>query len=183
MMNIMLSRLVMSSATLAMVLLAAACRNLDVNVRIPREMIQKQVEAQFPIERRDGLLFVRFANPGVDLDGERDRIVFRASMEVSALGLWNAPGMVSVDAGLSYEPPEGAFYARDAVIRELELGGLGSEALQQVRTLASTLLKSRLEKIPLYRLNPRDTKENLARLLLRSVRIEDRSVVVTLGLQ
>ena len=91
-------------------------------------------------------------------------------------------GTMAFDAGVDYNADKGEFYLVDSRIEELELDEVPGQYRTLVRELANHVLGRYLDQLAVYRLDPDDFEESLAKLVLKEVAVEGGRLVLHIGL-
>jgi hypothetical protein len=153
---------------------------------IPLAQIQAQLAARFPVEKAAGPWVVRFAEPVVTLDAERDRVGLGLSIGAAGLapgahglGFQSVAGKAAVTGHLAYDRTAGAFFLRDPSVEQLSFTGLSPELELPLRLAAEGAIRLVLHDRPLFVLDPkRSDREALARDHLLKVWVERDKLVV-----
>lgn len=156
-----------------------------VTVRLSEAQLQENVEKAFPIEKQDrsGLITTTLSDPEVILTDGSDRIGLAVQVAVNLLGREKAlAGSVTADGKVRYVPTDGAFYLDAPRIQSITLEGLSSGLKKQIESLAGPLMEAAVPTVPLYRLDPADTRQALAKTVLRSVEVREGRLIVRIGL-
>jgi hypothetical protein len=151
---------------------------------VPRSALQEQLEKRFPIEKTYLLVIhFLFSNPQIALEDRSDKVRFLVDVEAhfSAAGAPH-PGKALVSGTLTYDREHGEFFLLGAHLEHLTIVGVPDEKLTRVQEGADLALGGYLDRKPIYRLKPSDAKQDLARLVLKQVRVEDGDLVLTLAL-
>lgn len=178
--------------------------NPTLTIRIPQQRIQEEVDRRMPLSGRKLAISYQISDARAALDG--DRIGLSATVRATALRRAVAVAFDG-DGVLAYN--DGAFYLRDfnvakvdflrtveapqdrgTIARALEklgvedgdafLRGRKEAILERAKEAAADLVRSTLDRRPVY-VMPRDgIKANLARLALRDVKVEGTDIVATL---
>ena len=174
-------QLLLSCLCAALVL--SACSGIySMKIVFTRQELQEKVATEFPLEKRKSLVTVNFLNPRILLTQESDRIGISLDMEVSAPGLKSVTGHMEADGRLEYRPEGGEFALADGRIRTFELEQVPGKYSRIIEEVGAKLAKAYLSSVILYRLKQDDFKHSLAKLVLRSVAVENGEVVVEIGL-
>jgi len=182
-------------AALAAIALVSCKGGFTKTLTFTRGEIQDKVEDKFPIKRSAAIVTLVLTDPNIVLEDGSDRIGLKAVVkgELPASGLAELgkmigigdeghKGSIYVDGDVEYEPVEGTFYFTKGKIKELSIEGFPAEMKQPITELADLAVKHDLSKVPLFTLNEQDMKERAAKFLLKSVRIKDGKLEVTVGL-
>lgn len=167
---------------LALSLGLVACGGFAFEVKIPRAMIEQQVEKKFPTVRNKGLLSLKLANPKLDFQGARNRLGVAASAEVRIFGMIPIPGQILCDGTLEYRPENGTFVFTDVDVKKFTFNGLPESKMDEVSGLVGSAALSVLGGLEIYKLDPKASEEKLAKMALRGIRVTDDGIVAKLGL-
>ena len=146
-----------------------------------RDQLQQKVAAKFPLKKKKKLTLVTLSNPQVLLAAGSERLGIGMDVKVSTLGK-KLKGHVEVDGDIRYNPDKGEFSVVDSRIRKLDIAGVAARKLGPIETVVKALAKRYMSDIPVYKLDQGDFKQNVAKLLLKSVTVEDGRIVVVVGL-
>lgn len=147
----------------------------------PDEMT-RQVADRFP--RRHCLMMiacVTLSDAVIELVPGDERVHLRTVARPELGNQAFEPGSLAVAGKLRYEPTEGAFYLDRAEVTAARFPDLPPARQKPVAELASGLLAESLRTTPIHRLDERDARQSLARLVLRDVRVRDGKLVVVIG--
>lgn len=168
---------------LACLILTAGCGDtLRTTVEFSRDEIQERVEKEFPLKEKNALFALDFSRPQVLLHEGTNRMGLVVDVSATLLGSSPYQGQLELDGRLDYRPEEGAIFLVDTHLRRFELQGVSSSYLKQIETVVGSALKEFLERQPVYALDPEAFGHSLAKLALKSVRVENAKVVAEIGL-
>ena len=91
-------------------------------------------------------------------------------------------GSVDVSGGVRYDSGRGAFFLTEPVIERVAVQGIPEKYAGKAREALTMALAAYYAERPIYTLNATDARQAAGRLVLRKVDIENRELVVTLGL-
>lgn len=153
---------------------------------ITQTQIDSELEKKFPVTKTFLIVFkMTFSNPEVTLLEESDRVGIKLDTELN-LGLGadakKLSGHVALTSGLAYRSETHEFFLADAQFDRLELEGIPQEHLDKVTDFVTKFVQQLVDKYPVYRLEAKDTKSTVAKMILKDVQIENQVVKVTLGL-
>jgi len=161
-------------------------RGEDYVVRLREEDIRQQLDRQLPLKRTFLRIFeVELAHARVQLHDGSDRIDVGVDVQLSLhIGHETRPlgGSVDLETGIRYEPANGGFYLTDPLVKRLDLQGVPAEYEARAQRVVGEVLREFLRLRPVYTLRAVDAKRAAARLLLERVVVENRELVVTLGI-
>lgn len=155
-------------------------------VRIPEAEIQQKLDEKLPFAKSYFLLLqVTLDNPRVHLENGTDRI--NAGLDIVLnLKVDNNPkplgGSVDVSGGVKYVASRGAFFLTEPEIEQLSIQGIPDKYLAKAEQAISQALAHYYEDNPIYTLRNTDLKQAAARLVLQEVVVENKTLVITLGI-
>lgn len=156
----------------------------EITLRIPQRQIQEALDAKFPLEKKYLLIFtVRYANPVVTLDPGADRI--HVGLDAETVFIVNGKtygGSALVSGSVAYEPSKGEFNFMDSRIEKMSIAGIPEKYSNKVNEIGTLLLRQYLDHKPIYRLSNADTKQSLAKLVLKRVRVKEGQLEVVMGI-
>lgn len=155
-------------------------------VRLTEGQIREKLEERLPLNK-SYLFIVRvtLSNPRVELENGTRRV--NAGLDV----LFNVTindnpkpigGTVDVSAGVRYVPEKGQFFLVNPVIESLKVQGVAEKHTDKVNKALTLALAEYYESHPIYTLSATDSKQVAARMILKSVIVENEELVVTLGI-
>ena len=154
----------------------------------PKELVfthdelQKRVEKEFPLKRKKSLLKVEFSDPAVLLEEGSSRIGIRLSIRCSLAGLTSFSGVMEADGQIEYRPETGRFAIANGRLTNVDLNDVPKKYEETIEAVAAAVATTHLSTFTVYELKQDDFKQSLARLILKSVSVEDGAVVVVVGL-
>ena len=158
----------------------------EYSFRFTEQQLQEKLAAKLPFKKSYLLIFqVTLDNPRVMLRDGSDRVEAGFDVQLNIkVGEEPKPLGGSIDAsGVPiYVPEEGAFYLSDPKIEALEVQGIPSEYASKAKDALTQALARYYAERPIYTLNTTSIKQSAARLVLKSVIVENGELVVTLGL-
>ena len=164
-------------------LVLSACSGIySKKIVFTRQELQEKVASEFPLKKRTSLVTVNFLNPRILLSQESDRIGISLDMEVSAPGFKAVTGHLEADGGLEYRPDSGEFVFTEGRVLTFELADIPTAYSRTIEQVGAKLVKTYLSDLTLYRLKQDNFKHALAKLVLKSVAVENGEVVVEIGL-
>ena len=144
--------------------------------------LQAKIVKQFPLARRGKLAKVVLWHPEVLLQAGSQRIGLHAEVEIAPVLGRAFRGTMAFDAGVDYNADKGEFYLVDSRIGALEFDEVLGQCRALVRELANQVLGRYLDQLAVYRLDPDDFEESLAKLVLKEVAVEGGRLVLRIGL-
>lgn len=174
------SRLTLVGVVFSFALFLFGC-GASFEIKIPRSIINDQVQKQFPTVRHQGLMTVKITDPVLDFEGSKNRLGLTAVAEVRFFGLVPVTGSVDADGTLKYLPETGEFQFTDIQVRKFNLKGLPQSQFDEVTAAIGTQIVGALGGLKVYKFNPDDAKERAAKAVLRGIRVTDDGIVAKLG--
>jgi hypothetical protein len=154
--------------------------------RITETQLQEALAARMPIQKKYFFVIqVTLNHPRVALVEGSDRV--NAGLDVELNFLIGSPavplgGSLDASGGVRYEPEGGKFYLTNPRIERLLLQGVPEKYSSRAASALTLAIAEYFATHPIYTLNTRDVKQAGAKLVLKSVIVQDRQLVVTLGI-
>jgi len=155
-------------------------------VRITEPDIKQKLNEKLPLTKSYLFIIqVTLANPRVHLKDGTNRV--NAGLDVIlnvTIGKNPKPlgGTVDASGGISYVPEKGELYLTDPIIENLEIQGIPTKYMDKVNKALTKALAEYYRDNPVYTLRSTDAKQAAARMVLKNVIVENRELVVTLGI-
>ncbi|MCP4978453.1 MAG: DUF1439 domain-containing protein [Maribacter sp.] len=155
-------------------------------VRITESDIRQKLDEKLPITKTYLFIIqVTLENPRVNLINGSNRV--NAGLDVIfniTIGKNPKPlgGTVDASGGINYVPEKGEFYLTNPIIEDFEIQGIPSKYMDKVNEALTKALAEYYSKNPFYTLRATDAKQAAARMVLKNVIVEDKELVVTLGI-
>lgn len=140
----------LTGALIAALLFSGSSIALSFTVELDQATLQQGLATAFPVQRDETFVSVRLAQPQVILQEGSDRIGLKTLITVSLPGSNPFSGDTTVDGKLRYSAKDNALYLDQARVRDLTIAGMPEMARQETLRIASLLLRSFLDKQPLY---------------------------------
>jgi hypothetical protein len=157
--------------------------NYRVVVELSQSQIQEQLDARFPIRKRQTFFSVVLSEPVVNLEEGSDRLDFSITIDLKLLQAKTLKGTTQVSGKVRYQPETGAFYFDEALVKQLDISGVPGMFEGEIKPLIKAAMVEYLQTQPVYQLKPKDTPRSLIRLLVKSVNVEQSKLKVTLGVR
>lgn len=155
-------------------------------VRLSESDIQRKLEEKLPLTKTYLFIIqVTLNNPRVHLENGSKRV--NAGLDVIFnITLNNHPkpigGTVDVSAGILYLAEKGQFFLTSPIVEKLEVQGIPQQYTDKANMALTKALAEYYAKHPIYTLNTANTKQAAARMILKDVIVENKQLVVTLGI-
>ncbi|MEH6348068.1 MAG: DUF1439 domain-containing protein [Bermanella sp.] len=144
--------------------------------------LQAKISAMMPVTKKTMLATVVVDNAKLELIEGSDKLAIAAKLNAVLLGNLNATGDLKIQGTLSYNAKEGAFYLKDPEIIELNINEIPPRFHDQIKQLAQKGVAKKLSNQPVYKLKDDDMKQNLAKSMLKSLQVKNKTLIATLGL-
>ncbi|MEP4079061.1 DUF1439 domain-containing protein [Haloferula sp.] len=184
----------------------AGCNKLTSTISIPKDKLQMVADAMVPVdlqEKADLPFQATLTKAEVILEQGSDQIGIQLSYTAQPPappfpkppappfgGPPSAPkpvdpeepitGMISVTGELSYK--NGSFYFKNPTVQNLEAAGMKKDHGGPLSTAAQKIVSQHLEENAIYSLDDETTKSKMAKAVIKSVEVNNGSLLVTLGM-
>jgi hypothetical protein len=154
--------------------------------RFTEAQLQEALSARLPFRKTYLLVLqVTLEHPRVTLVEGSDRVQAGLDITLNAhVADDPSPIRGSIDAsgGIRYDPRAGQFFLTQPKVEHLELQGVPEQYTARTAAAISRALDAYYAEHAIYTLNTSHARELAARLVLKSVTVEGRQLVVTLGI-
>jgi len=156
--------------------------------RFSESQLQEKINAKMPLSKTYlGLFKVTLVDPRVYLANGSDKVGVGLDviLDMSAGGTQKplSRGTLDVTGGIKYEAKKGAFFLTEPVIENLAVQGLSDKYSEIVNAFITKKLTEYYAEHPVYVLKSTDKKQIYARRVLKNVRVENKTLIVTLGIR
>lgn len=151
-------------------------------VELTEDELQAKINPILPIEKKKLLFTVRVSSIDVELKEGSDRVGLISDMEIKTPHLSTGKGRAYVDGKLAYNPVDGSFYFNDPQVKDVKFENIPAKYHKLVGRIFQRAIARRLAKTPVYKLKENKLKHQLAKTLLKSVKVVDQKLVLELGL-
>jgi len=173
-------RKLLSLLILSLVLgLAQSCDTFQKDIIIPQSKIQEEMDKKFPYDKSIVIARLLLDSPLVYFKGEN--IGMRLNYYGNFLNK-EVKGVVDFNGQIVYKQDKGAFYLSDFSIVEIAVNEANYSDQEKLKTAVSNITTNYLNDYAIYRLNQKDFKQNLAKLLLKDIKINGNTLVITVGI-
>lgn len=154
---------------------------LDYTHEITQQEIQEKVSALMPIEKKKYFVTVKVSNPKIDLIKKTNEIGIFANIEAIAPGGIKGSGEVMINGTLDYDPKEGSFYFKNPTIISLVIDKVPNKYIPKIQVIAQKALSKAMAVYPVYKFKDDNLKHTLAKAVLKSLKVTNEKLVLTLG--
>jgi hypothetical protein len=154
---------------------------LDYTHIITEQAIQEKVAALMPIKKKKYFITIKISNPKIDLIKETDEIGILANIEAKAPGGIKGKGEVKIKGTLEYAPEKGEFYFKDPTIISLVINNVSANIMPKIQDIAQASLSKAMAVYPVYKFKDNNFKHKLAKAVLKSLKVENEQLLLTLG--
>lgn len=151
-------------------------------MEITQAELQQQLETMMPIQHREALLSINLRNPLVGFVPETHKISLQSLVETTAFGNLQANAVIQLAGNIVYRADEGAFYLRNIEVLHLESTQIQQQHVTTVKRISTQALNQLLLEQPVYTLQDANTRERLAKAVLKDVTVQGNKLVLTLGM-
>jgi len=158
----------------------------DYSVRLTEPEIQTKLAEKLPLTKTYLFIFqLTLSNPRVQLENGSSSV--NAGLDVVlniTVGENPKPlgGTVDVSGGIRYASEDGEFFLTNPKIENFEIQGINPKYTNKVNASITKFLTEYYEKNAIYTLNYSDSKQAAARMVLKDVIVENKELVITLGI-
>lgn len=158
----------------------------DYVYRFSETQIQEKISEKLPIQKSYFIIFgVNLNNPRVELRDGSNRV--NAGLDITLnikIGGESKPlgGTIDVSGGLLYSKKDSAFFLTDPIIENLGIQGVPEKYSEKAKDVLAKALGEYYSERPIYKLKAGDPAKTAAKLLLKRVVVEDKELVVVLGI-
>ncbi len=155
-------------------------------VRLSEAQLREKLEAKLPLTKTYFLFFqITLRHLRVTLVEGSDRVKAGLDVELN-MRLGNASkalgGSVDVSGGIQYNAAQGELFMTHPVIEQTAVQGVPEKYAPMLNEALSKAIGEYCAERPLYALRATDTKQAIAKLVLKDVVVQDRHLVITLGI-
>ncbi len=155
-------------------------------VRMSEAEIREKLGEKLPLTKSYFLIIqITLQNPRVFLEDGAKRVSAGVDVLLNITVDKNPKplgGTVDVSGGVSYKADKGEFFLTTPEIESLEIQGIPDKYLTKVNQALTKALSKYYEENPIYTLRSTDAKQAVARMVLKDVVIENKELVITLGI-
>lgn len=151
-------------------------------IELSEDELQEKISRALPIEKNKLLFTIVVSSIDVELKEGSDRVGLIADMEIKTPHLSTGKGQAYIDGKLAYNKADGSFYFHESEVKQISFENVPDKYQEVVRSIFQRAIRRRLAKTPVYQLKQNTTKHQIARTLLKSVKVIDQKLILELGL-
>lgn len=151
-------------------------------IELTEDELQAKINRILPIEKKKLLFTVRVSSIDVELKEGSDRVGLISDMEIKTPHLSTGKGRAFIDGKLAYNPADGSFYFHEPQVKDIKFENIPAKYHKLVGKIFQRAITRRLAKTPVYTLKENKTKHQIAKALLKSVKVVDQKLILELGL-
>lgn len=144
--------------------------------------IQEQIDAIMPLEKKQLFLTVVMSDAKVSLSESANRLEIASDIALSSGAGVGGSGHATIAGAIRYDAENGAFYIDDPEIVSLESESIPRNFLSETKKYVQLIAEQVLPRYPVYQLDNENLQEQLAKAVLKSVRVEDHKLIVELDM-
>jgi hypothetical protein len=154
------------------------CGKFEKEILIPKSTIQSMVAKKFPYKKNAIIAKMKLSSP---------RVYFKDTnigLKLDYYGNFlekEINGLIDFNGQIFYKPEKGAFYIKNFQITDIRVNEANFSDKNKLKNVILKIVSNYLEDYPVYRLNPTDFKQSIAKLLLKSVSVKDDNLSVLLS--
>jgi hypothetical protein len=155
------------------------CGRFQKDIQIPKTTIQEMVDKKFPFDKNVVIARLTLDSPAVYF---KDKNI---GMKLNYYGNFlnkEIKGGIDFNGKITYRQKQGAFYLTDFNIVTITVSDANFSNEEKLKTTILKITNNYLDDYPVYRLDQTDFKQNIAKLLLRDLKIEGEELVITMGI-
>jgi hypothetical protein len=154
--------------------------------RFSESQLQQALSVRLPYTRTYLLIFeITLDHPRITLVNGSDRVMAGLDITLNVrVGSQPLPigGSLDASGGIRYDPKTGQLFLTQPRIEHLNLQGVPEQYASRAAAALSRALETYYAEHAIYTLNTFDARQLAARLVLKSVTIENQQLVVSLGI-
>ena len=155
-----------------------------ITIVLTEEEIRAGVAKRFPIEKTHLLILkIVYSDPIIEIleSKNRIRIGVTATPKIE-INDKTYSGSALVNGGFKFNPSEGSFYLTGFTVETLKLNESKGLKLDKVSNALSDSLEEIFKKHPVYVLPDSDLKHKIIKMVVKDIKVINKSIIITLGL-
>lgn len=155
------------------------CGKFEKWIHISRDQIQRAINKKFPYDKN--LIIANFKLDSPDIYFKETNVGMKLNYYGNFLNK-EIEGLVDFNGELVYKQDKGAFYLRNFEIVDIVVNEANFSSKEKLKKTILNLVNNYLEDFPVYRLKPQDFKQNIAKLLLKNIVVQDDGIAILLSI-
>lgn len=156
---------------------------------LTQKQIQAKLDEKFPVSKIKYFIEFTFNEPKVLLKDGSDRIDFLVNVFIKTPLISmdkkeirnEFNGQVNVECKLYYVPDTGYFHLNRLEIKKMEIKEIPEKYNKKINTFIKPFIERYVDSHPIYKLNPKNFKQEIARVLLKKVYVENNNLIILLS--
>lgn len=163
-------------------LIANAALAFTYTLELSEAELQTRITSAQPIQQQRFGMTIIFTDIKIGLIPVSDEISFSSPMDVIIPSDLKAAGAVTMRGTLRYDENLGEFFLDALVIDDINVNGvkLMPSTLARIKIITKYVARVIVTKYSIYKLD-NSTKQKLAKALLKSVHVKNKTLFITLG--
>jgi hypothetical protein len=161
--------------------MANAALAFTYTLKLSEAELQTRITSVQPIQQQRFGVTVVFTDVKIGLIPVSDEISFSSPLDVIIPSNLKATGAVTMRGKLRYDENLGEFFLNAPVIDDIKVDGVTPSMLAQIKPITQYAARAILAKHSIYKLD-NSLKQKLAKALLKSVNVKDKTLFIVLGL-
>ena len=154
------------------------CRPIPRQVRLSKSRIEKIINRNYPLTRKNALGKITLHSPTVYFT-QNNRIGTVVAYRGTFMGI-SLQGSVNFNGTVYYNKNNFSFYLAKIEILDISINNSQFSNRSNFSKFILDIVSHVVEKYPMYRLDPNDFRQNLAKIYLKEVRIKGERLVLIL---
>ncbi len=167
-------------ALLVGVLFLCGC-SVTYTLNLSAAEIEHSIARSLPVSKSKLLVTLTVRSVSVQFMAGEDRILLRPQVELGIAGQTALVGRALVEGQIRYSAPTGEFFFDHPRVVDLSIQGLPASVRSAAEDLVAIVGETYLATTPVYRLDQKDFKQSLAKLVLKSVQVREGQLEIVLG--
>lgn len=158
----------------------------DFSLHFTEAQLQEKLNAKSPVTKTYlGIFNITLENARVHLLNGSQKASIGIDVVLNLKGVGGYPplvGKIEVSSGITYAPETAQFFLIDPVIESLAIPGIPKNYAERVTLALTKALVVYYAEHPVYQLKSTDYKQAAARFVLKGVVVENKELVLKLGM-
>ncbi|VAW61508.1 hypothetical protein MNBD_GAMMA11-2537 [hydrothermal vent metagenome] len=169
------------SLVIFMMLLSQTAMAFSYTLEISEKELQEKVSKMMPLEKKKYFVTVILSEPVIDLTGGNNEIGIFSHVKIIAPGSIEGAGKVKITGSLRYDSKTGSFFFKHPEIVSLEVNDVPEKYMPNIKKIAQSAVSKILATRPVYKLKDDNLKQKLAKSVLKSIKVENKKLLVELA--